>query len=208
MIKNNIEYSSAKVTSIDEKVVNIGIIEKFQKDILIICTDEKTELKVDEEVFVNVFNKEEGICLYNGTINYIMENTISIKNVKFLFDKERRHYNRVNINIPLKVSKIKKISEKAIELSKPIFMSGKNLSIRGILLECVLDIPYDVKFLIELPIDNNKIYIETVTKRKYEKNNLYYYGCEFTLKDISQSNLLENYILKNYNTKFFKYYPK
>lgn len=207
-MKNTIEYSSVKVTSMDEKIVNLGIVEKFQKHTLIVRIKEKTKLKVNEEVFINVFNKAQGVYLYSGVIKHIIENTIIINDIMFLLDKERRNNNRININIPLKVSKIKKLSEKTIELSKPIFMYGKNLSVGGILLECVLNIPDDVKFLIELPLDNNKIYIETVTKRKYEKNNLYYYGCEFTLVDLSQGNLLENYIIKNYNAKFFKYYPK
>ncbi|WP_242984767.1 PilZ domain-containing protein [Clostridium taeniosporum] len=206
-MKNNIEYSSAKITSIDEKVTTIGIVKKLQKDNLIICANDKTELKVGEEIFINVFNKNQGIYLYNGIISNILQNTITINNVKYLLDKERRNNNRINVNIPLKVNKIRSISEKAIQLSKPIFMSGKNLSIRGILLECELDIPNDINFLMELPIENAKIYIETTTKRKYEKNNLYYYGCEFVLKDTTKNILLENYILKNYNTKFFKYYP-
>ncbi|HBJ1650099.1 UNVERIFIED_ORG: PilZ domain-containing protein [Clostridium botulinum] len=208
VMKSSIEYSSAKLTSIDEKIITMGIVEKFQKDTLIICANEKTELKVDEEVFINVFNKNQGIYIYNGIIKHIIENTIVIKDVRFLLDKERRNNNRINTNISLKVSEVRNISEKTIELSKPILMTCKNLSIRGLLLECKLDIPNDVKFFIELPIENNKIYVETTTKRKYKKDNLYYYGCEFTLKDMSHNNILENFILRNYNTKFFKYYPK
>ncbi|MDR5587413.1 MULTISPECIES: PilZ domain-containing protein [Clostridium] len=208
VIKNSIEYSLAKLTSIDEKIITMGIVQKFQKDTLIICANEKTKLKVGEEVFINIFNNNQGISIYNGIINNILKNTIVVKNIKFLLDKERRNNNRIIVNIPLKVAKIRNICENVMQLSKPIFMTSKNLSIRGILLECVLDIPEDINFFIELPIEDKKIYIETITKRKYEKDNLYYYGCEFILKNASENYLLENFILKNYNTKFFKYYPK
>ncbi|NFR90996.1 PilZ domain-containing protein [Clostridium botulinum] len=208
LMRNRLEYSSIKLTSIDNKIITMGIVEKFQKDTLIICANEKTELKIHEEVFINIFNNNQGISIYSGIINNILENTIVVKNILFLLDKERRNNNRIIVNMHLKVAKIRNVSEKVIELSKPIFMTSKNLSIRGILLECVLDIPKGVNFFIELPIEDKKIHIETITKRKYEKDNLYYYGCEFILKDAEQNNLLENFILKNYNAKFFKYYPK
>lgn len=113
-------------------------------------------MKIHEEVFINIFNNNQGISIYSGIINNILENTIVVKNILFLLDKERRNNNRIIVNMHLKVAKIRNVSEKVIELSKPIFMTSKNLSIRGILLECVLDIPKDVNFFIELPIEDKK----------------------------------------------------
>lgn len=208
LMKNIIEYSVIKLTSTDDKILTTGIVKKIQKDTLIICANGKIKLKINQEVFINIVNKDKGIFIYNGVISDILENTIVVKNVIFLFDKERRNKNRIIVKIHLEVRQIRNVSEKVIELNKPIFMTSRNLSIKGILLECVLDIPKDINFLVELPIEDKKIYIEAITKRKYEKNNLYYYGCEFVIKDTEQNGLLEKFILKNYNTKFFKYYPK
>lgn len=208
LMKNVIEYSAIKLTSADDKILITGIVKRFQKDMLIICANEKIKLKINEEVLINMFNKDKGIFIYNGVISDILKNTIVVKNVKFLFNEERRNKNRIIVKIHLEVSKIRNVTEKVIELNKPIFMTSRNLSIKGILLECVLDIPKEVSFFVELPIEDKKIYIEAITKRKYKKNSLYYYGCEFIIKDTAQNCLLEKFILKNYNTKFFKYYPK
>lgn len=207
-MKNLIEYSTIKLTSDDDKIVTTGIVKKFQKDMLIIYTNEEIKLKINEEVLINTVNKDKGIFIYNGVISDILENTIVVKNVTFLFNQERRNKNRIIVKIHLEVSKIGDVSEKVIKLNKPIFMTCRNLSIKGILLECALDIPKDINFFIELPIEDEKIYIQAITKRKYKKNNLYYYGCEFMIKDTAQNCLLEKFILKNFNNKFFKYYSK
>ncbi|MBW6411275.1 PilZ domain-containing protein [Clostridium weizhouense] len=203
-----LKYSLVKITSIDDKTSTNGIVDKFRNNTLTMFADEKTELKFNEEIFINIFDKDDGISIYSGVICNIFENTITINNVKYLFSNNRRDSNRIIVNIPLQINKIRKKSKEAITLSKPILMTSKNLSINGILLESPLNIPKNINFFIELPIDNNFISIETFTKRKYEKNNLYYYGCEFNIHNDSNNSYLENFILKNYNSKFFKYYPK
>lgn len=200
------EYSTIKLESIVDKTIVTGIVKKIEKNTLIIRANEKIEFKLEEEVLIHIFDKDKGIFIYNGFVSSILEKIITITNFTFLFDKQRRDKHRIVVNIPIEISKISNGSKKTIELIRPIYIIARNISARGILLECELDIPKKISFSIELPIDNEKIYLRTITKRKYQKDGLYYYGCMFVLQDNAKLYMLERFIMKNYNNKFFKYY--
>lgn len=205
-MKNIMDYCLIKETPNDESILTTGTVETFIKDQLVITVKDSKVINLDTEVYINIFDEGKGIFRYKGIIKFVENSLVTLTNVKQLVEWERRHKKRIIVKIPLKVTTIKNKNEEVIELNKPILMVGRNLSVDGVLLESKLDIPTDVRFLVYLPIEGTEVYLETITKRKYEKDNSFFYGCEFELKDKDKDLLLRNFILKNYNNKLLKYY--
>ncbi len=103
----------------------------------------------------------------------------------------------MNINITLPVNILKKSYKEVINLSKPILMIAKNISISGILLDSPLNLPLDLNFILLLPIGNTTITIITETKRKFKTDHMYSYGCKFKFINKADEQLLRKFILDN-----------
>ena len=200
----NMEYCLASIKAISNNASLSGIIKKCYSDSLILLLDEEGDFKTNDFVEIKVKRKNKPMIIYEGMVSNIKDREVVIKNLRVLWIKENRSENRVLVKIPLGVTKIKDINGNIIDLSKPIHMEVKNLSTNGLLLESNLDIPENVCFLINMPIEDETMNIKTSTKRKYEEDGLYYYGCEFILEDEVNRNILDKFILKNYNNKFLK----
>lgn len=160
------------------------------------------------DIILNLYDKQEGLCIYSGVIDAIDEGSIFIKNIVFLFGKERRLRNRVVVKIPVQIKKIVKQKVKVVDLHKPMFMIAKNISMKGILLESDLNIPTDIELLFDLLLQKQSINLKTKIRRKYENNKRYYYGCEFNLDNKENREVLKNYITRLHNEKFHRYYGK
>ncbi|MGL5152323.1 MAG: PilZ domain-containing protein [Clostridium sp.] len=205
-MRKMINYQTVVVSSINQKIKRNGVVTKNCGDgITIRCTKAK-DFIIGEELIIKTMNREVGQSNYSGIIGGIIENSILIKNLRLIYSKQERKKVRVIVNFPLEVDKIKKEESGLISLKKPIFMVSKNISGEGILLESNLDIPMDVHFLVEIPLPNGTIKVETKTVRKYTGNNLNYYGCVFTMLSKENKEILDSFIIKNHNSKFYRYY--
>lgn len=204
-MNNRIKYCLIKETPNDESILSTGTVESFVKDEILVAVKEAEVLKLEKEAYINIFGDGNGICRYKGVIKNIQNNIVTL-NIKQLVEYERRHKKRIIVKIPINISTIKMENEEIIHLDKPILMIGRNLSVEGLLLETKLNIPMEVRFLVRLPIDGNDICLETSTKRKYQKDNMYFYGCEFRLKDKDKERVLRKFISKNNNNKVLDYY--
>lgn len=205
-MKNIVDYCLLKLSVDDNSVLTTGKVETFIKDYLVIKVKYSENININTEVYINIFHEGKGVFKYKGKIEGVENNLVSLKEVKQLVESERRSKKRIIVKIPLKVNTIKNKKDEVIELNKPILMVGRNLSIDGVLLESELDIPEEVSFVVYLPIEKSNVYLETITRRKYQKDNSFFYGCKFEIKDKNKNDLLKNFILKNYNNKILKYY--
>ena len=192
------EYHSVVIESLEKNIVTEGIITSFKNNYLVVLNDEITELSINDKVSINIFNKMHGCMNYEGFVKSIKDNTIDIDSLIFIQETQRRKHPRITTSISLNVNKIIKNSNEEIALSKPILMKAKNISIDGILLESFLDIPENVHFNINFPLDGKSIDLLTTTRRKYQENNMHYYGCSFDLMDIEQNEFLRKFIYQNY----------
>lgn len=111
---------------------------------------------------------------------------------------KQRQAKRVLLSYPTNIKSIIIARKKLLQLNNQFFMKAKDISLSGILLESPLDIPMSTNFIINLRIDNSYIILKTTTIRKYIKDNLYYYGCTFSLNSKEDQNLLLYFINKNH----------
>ena len=191
-------YHSATVESDNGKKLSDGVIVSFTSDQMAIHLSNINEIKINDTLIINIFNKTNGCIIYKGIAKNISNNAIIVDCVIFMEEKQRRKNHRITISIPLHVKRINRDNESAFNLEKPILMKARDISINGILLESTLDIPHDIHFTIDLPLKNMTLNIVTDTVRKYVKDAKFYYGCTFTLKTEQELNFLRNFINDNY----------
>lgn len=191
-------YQSATIESESGVKISDGVILSFACDQMTIHLDEIDNIKQNDIILINIFNRTNGYIIYKGIAKAFTNNTLTIDCVVFIKEIQRRKNHRMTISIPLHVNKINRDNQNCVNLDKPILMKARDISINGILLESPLDIPNDIHFTIELPLKNTILNIVTDTVRKYENNSLFYYGCTFTLKTEEELNFLRNFINDNY----------
>ncbi|WP_061996510.1 PilZ domain-containing protein [Clostridium sp. ATCC 25772] len=190
-------YSLIKAESLYGDLTATGIIQYFDNNKLIMSINNEHMSNCKENFFLSIFSKKEGVLVYEASISKIYAKNIEFTNIRFLYSKNRRLHSRVNINITLPVNILKKSHKEVINLSKPILMIAKNISISGILLESPLNLPLDLNFILLLPIGTTTITIITETKRKFKTDCMYNYGCKFKFINKADEQLLRKFILDN-----------
>ena len=190
------KYCLVKIEDIDTCNITSGILENFYNKTLVISTENCHSLSLNTQYFIHIISEESGISTYEATLNEISDNKLFFNSTIFLFSKERRDSNRVLVNISLKVFEVY-VDNNVFALSKPILMTAKNLSINGVLLQCSLDLPSTSIFILKFPINNKSINLTANCKRKFFKQSMYYYGCQFKLETEFDEMLLGKFILKN-----------
>jgi c-di-GMP-binding flagellar brake protein YcgR len=196
-LKNLYEYYWVIIEDSLSNNVFQGIIQKFTAKQLVVLHKENITIPTGEKVQINLYNPSKGLIIYEAIVQHTLENKIVFDNIVFLRNRQRRSNGRIIVNIPLKISTIKKSSGEMLKLEKPIMMTGKNISGSGILLQCNLNIPDDVIFIVELPINDSLINITANITRKYKKNGLYYYGCHFYMLSEENKLVLKRFISQN-----------
>lgn len=175
-----------------------GVVLSFASDQMTIHLAEIEKININDIILINIFTKTNGCIIYKGIAKIISGNNLTVDCVIFLEEKQRRKNHRMSISVPLHVTRIKKHNANPLELDKPILMKARDISINGILLESPLDIPDNIHFNINLPLQSMILNIVTDTVRKYQKNDLFYYGCTFILKNEDEHIFLRKFINDNY----------
>lgn len=191
-------YHSATVESDSGNKLSDGVIVSFACDQMSIHLNNTDKIKINETLIINIFTKTNGCIIYKGIAKALYNNALTIDCVIFIEEKQRRKNHRMTVSIPLHVKRINRGNKNTFNLQKPILMKARDISINGILLESTLDIPDDIHFNIDLPLNNMTLNIVTDTVRKYVKDNKFYYGCTFTLQTEEELNFLRNFINNNY----------
>ena len=191
-------YHSATVESDSGNKLSDGVIVSFACDQMSIHLNNTDKIKINETLIINIFTKTNGCIIYKGIAKALYNNALTIDCVIFIEEKQRRKNHRMTVSIPLHVKRINRGNKNTFNLQKPILMKARDISINGILLESTLDIPDDIHFNIDLPLNNMTLNIVTDTVRKYVKDNKFYYGCTFTLQTEEELNFLRNFINDNY----------
>lgn len=97
---------------------------------------------------------------------------------------------RVEINLPLKVTKICYRDETVINLNKVLPIKVVNLSASGVLIFSVLDLPKDIKLYLNLPINREIVPCIAEIVRKESKKDGFFYGCKmFFISEIENSKI-------------------
>lgn len=167
----------------EDNILTEGIVKEFTRNNLSITYRNKTKLQKGEKVRINIFDKLNGLFIYNGEIREILGKEIILSNINYVKNFQRRSEVRVDVNAKFQINALKKENEEIIDLEKPILVNAKNLSASGILIRCDLDIPENVSIIIDMNIKNKLIKVLASIARKYKGKDGYYYGCAF--KDLS-----------------------
>ena len=90
---------------------------------------------------------------------------------------QRRKENRVNVNISMPIYKIVINNRDVISLNKKFPANIYNVSTCGLLMQSILSVPVNLKFIFDLIDENTKIscFLEIIRKEKCGED--YYYGC-------------------------------
>ncbi len=169
----------------EDNILTEGVVKEFTRNNLSITYRNKTKLQKGEKVRINIFDKLNGLFVYDGEIREILGKEIILNNINYIKNFQRRSEVRLDVNANFQINALKKENEEIITLEKPILVNVKNISASGILIRCDLDIPESVSVIIDMNINNKIIKALASIARKYKGKDGYYYGCEFN--DLSES---------------------
>lgn len=107
---------------------------------------------------------------------------------------------RVDINLPLKVTKIWYRTETVINLDKILPINLINLSTSGVLISSPLNLSKEVKLFLNLPINKEIITCIAEIVRKESKKNSFFYGCKiFFISEFEKSKIQKFIFSKQIN---------
>lgn len=192
------EYNTASIESgLGDRKIH-GVVKSFFNDILSIQLSDECNFDLGETLTIRIYDKLNGYSIYSGIIKEYSNRVITLHCVVLDNTVQRRKSKRLLVSTPTNINKIMINKKKLLELDKTILMKAKDISSTGILLESPLDLPENINFLIDLTIENYTVKLNTTTMRKYKKNNLYYYGCTFSVENEIQHSILIKYINNRY----------
>ncbi len=190
-------YENCKVIIINtengEQIQGI-IIKQINQNINIKVTN-SINLNINSEVHIRIYHEIKGEITGYGTIYKILSDRIILSNFKIKNTNQRRKRVRVPFNTNLKIWTID-IDEKKVPLQKYIGMKSINISATGILLTSILNINKNIKVHLKLKIINKIIDIKASIVRKKEKDELFYYGCEFVNISEKNQDIINKYVFE------------
>lgn len=191
-------FENDKVILLQEcsRVFLKGYVMGFDDEVMIVRMVTSNRFPLNTYVNIFIYNRVKGEVIYKGKIDKINRNIIKLTDITAVKVNQRRSEARVDVSLELIVSKIWTGFDQCIELEKKIPMKTVNLSSSGVLLYSELDMPENVLFHLELPINDTVINCCAEVVRKEKKEDGYYYGCKLVMLEEAEQSKIREFVFK------------
>lgn len=203
--------SVCEIKTLSNELVATGTIRKITEEYIEVS--DKTGLMpiapYGTEVKINVFNSKSGFRVLAGKVYTSSLKSIRIMEVVGLLDFERRHFFRVDVNMPAQVVLKKKMQDTETEKTEEnsdgqkgketlvVHVTIRNLSLGGALFSSSENYETGDVISLRLKFDRNVIQFKGIVKRTGNTiHNQMLYGCEFTDVPRAAANALCAYIFQ------------
>ncbi len=150
---------------------------------------EHHDLQSKDCIVLEAYDEKRGLLFYQGVINRVDSDTILIKKLCLVDEKQRRTDVRINVSIPLTL----KIISKGVEFIRPnkkLLLETVNVSAGGMLLksdkdlgDCGTHLTYD------FPLEEKVLNCEAQIVRKQIDGACFLYGCKLLNNENDRADL-------------------
>jgi hypothetical protein len=189
------EFDKCIIEKKNGEYLGWGHVVEFEGSLMRIRFKSEYELKLNNGVYIFIFNSIKGECKYLADVYEVDDKNIVFNNLKMLSSVQKRSNTRVNKRISYKITNIYKDKE-IIDLDKPIAITILNISAVGIYFNSDEELSEGFRFQLIFYETKKPIYLEIEIIRKEEFSRSFNYGCIFRNASNKDMDEIFRFVLK------------